>query len=88
MDIQGAESLALQRAKNLFKKSKGLKMIIEFWPFVLKKSGTDHRDFFDKLKKLGTVKLINEKNGVLINNFDLDFSGDSENKLYNLFIET
>lgn len=88
MDIQGAEVLALEGGRRLLSNNKGLKMIIEFWPFVLKRGGVDSKKFFDKLQTVGLVKLIDERDGKLIENFKLDFSGQSENKLYNLLIQT
>lgn len=44
MDIQGAEGKALQGMPLLLQKFKELKIIMEFWPTVLKKAGTEPGD--------------------------------------------
>ncbi len=86
MDIQGAEVFALEKAKETLN-HKGLKIIVEFWPFVLKREGKEPKRFFDQLSKIGKVKLIDETTGQLYSDYRLDFSGDIEKNLYNLFIE-
>lgn len=54
MDIQGSEILALQGAKETLKlNKKWVKILAEFWPFGLKKSGTEPAAFFEILENYG-----------------------------------
>jgi len=49
MDIEGAEALALAGMDNILKKSKKIKMFIEFFPLLIKEMGSSPEEFIDKL---------------------------------------
>ena len=51
MDIQGAEMDALVGARNVLKKGEELKLITEFWPRGLQRSGKSAKKFLDLLQK-------------------------------------
>jgi FkbM family methyltransferase len=53
MDIQGAELLALQGGETLFKNSKKLKILLEVWPYGLKKSGASFDALVQALDRAG-----------------------------------
>ncbi len=53
MDIQGAEGGALLGMRGLLKASKNLKILSEFWPFGLKRFGTEPEEFLRQLEGLG-----------------------------------
>lgn len=86
MDIQGAEALAFEGSKKVFSKNKKLEMIIEFWPYVLSQLGKKPNDFLNDIKKLGSVKLIDIKSGVLKSVSNMDINSKSPQVFYNLFI--
>ncbi|OGQ23332.1 MAG: hypothetical protein A3I05_05185 [Deltaproteobacteria bacterium RIFCSPLOWO2_02_FULL_44_10] len=52
MNIQGAEGLVIDGAKQLLR-SKGPTIFMEFWPFGLKKMGSDPEQLFDTLTGYG-----------------------------------
>jgi FkbM family methyltransferase len=62
MDIQGAEGLATQGGFNLLNKNKTVKIVTEFWPIGLKRSGVEPMEYLKALSEHG-FKLyhINEK---------------------------
>lgn len=49
MDIEGSEPLAFSGMDNLIKESKNLKIIMEFYPLVIKEMGFSPEDFVRKL---------------------------------------
>ena len=53
MDIQGAEGKAINGMKNLLKKNNKIKLITEFWPYGLIRSGTNPDQFLRELSNLG-----------------------------------
>jgi FkbM family methyltransferase len=63
MDIQGAEGKAFRGMRKLIKKNRKVKLISEFWPIGLKRSGIEAREYLQTLKAHG-FKLfdIDEKN--------------------------
>ncbi|MBD3264114.1 MAG: FkbM family methyltransferase [Candidatus Omnitrophica bacterium] len=62
IDAEGAEYDVLRGAENLLNVNPYIKMVVEYSPFMLKKAGTDHRDFLKFLKSLGfRLYDINEK---------------------------
>lgn len=53
MDIQGAEGWAIQGMLNLLKKNKTVKIVSEFWPIGLKRSGIEPDEYLKLLIELG-----------------------------------
>ena len=51
MDIEGSEAIATRGMIALFQKNQPMKMIIEFYPNLIKKSGEDPLEFLKLLKK-------------------------------------
>lgn len=64
MDIQGAEPMALLGMKKTAENSKDMKMITEFWPYGLQKSGSSAKECWDLLLRLGFkfIYRINDRN--------------------------
>ena len=62
MDIEGAEGMALEGMKNMLENNPNLKMVIEYQPEMLKKAGTDPKEFLETLKAFGfkSVKVDNK----------------------------
>ncbi len=52
MDIQGFEMQAVQGMKETFKNNPQLKIVSEFWPYGLRKSGSSAIDYFKFLNEL------------------------------------
>ena len=62
MDIQGHEGKFFAGAKTFFAEHKGLPVVMEFWPYGLKRSGMDRDSFCNTVKSIfTTVYLLNEK---------------------------
>ena len=62
IDIQGAEGLALQGMGELLKKNKSIRIISEFWPIGLKRSGIRPKEYLNSLIKNGfKLYRINEE---------------------------
>ena len=53
MDIEGSENNALDGMTNTIHDNERLVMITEFWPLGLKNSGTEPREFLEKLYSFG-----------------------------------
>jgi len=53
MDIQGAEGWAIQGMLNLLKENKTVKIVMEFWPIGLKRSGINPNEHLKSLVNLG-----------------------------------
>jgi FkbM family methyltransferase len=53
MDIQGAEGWALEGMHGLLGRNKNVKILTEFWPFGLEKSGFGAKKYIDQLVKYG-----------------------------------
>ena len=53
MDIEGAELMALQGGEALLKNSKKLKILLEVWPYGLKKSGVSFDALIQVLERAG-----------------------------------
>ncbi|MBP7809025.1 MAG: FkbM family methyltransferase [Bacteroidia bacterium] len=61
MDIQGFEMEAMKGMKETLKNNPKVKMISEFWPYGLRKSGSSLRDYFVLLKELNfNVEILKE----------------------------
>lgn len=75
IDVQGYEYNILQGAKRTIDLSSNLKMIMEFWPYGLKKAGTVPRKLLDLISSLG---LVVEREEILSTySLDEDSSGAS-----------
>lgn len=62
MDIEGSEYGAAQGMSGLLKKSENVKIISEFWPFGLQRSGVEPVEYLNVLLKYGfTLYELNEK---------------------------
>lgn len=67
MDIQGSEAAALTGMKKLLQLNSKIKLVSEFWPGGLKRSGIDPRVYADQLIGLGfQIQEINERDGKLL----------------------
>ncbi|HWD23850.1 MAG TPA: FkbM family methyltransferase [Acidimicrobiales bacterium] len=53
MDIQGAEGRAVRGMRRMLERHRDVKIITEFWPAGLKRSGIDARDYLADLDQLG-----------------------------------
>jgi FkbM family methyltransferase len=63
IDIQGFEYNAVKGMMQLLRKNKQIKILSEFWPYGLKKSGSSAVHYFELLSNLGfTVFLLENKN--------------------------
>ncbi len=62
MDIEGAEPLALKGMEKIIGQSKNLKMLIEFYPKILKIGGTEPQDFLEQLTGYGFKLYVLNKN--------------------------
>jgi len=60
MDIQGAEGFALQGMQKFLQRNKGVKILTEFWPIGLKRSGVKPKQYLKSLLVRG-FKLYNVK---------------------------
>jgi FkbM family methyltransferase len=52
IDIQGAEGYAIEGMKNVIKSNKGIRIICEFWPMGIERSGYGVNKFFDLIDEL------------------------------------
>jgi len=88
MDIQGAEILALKGMKNIIERSDSLKMILEFWPFALEKSGYKPQEFIQIIRDFGFRMFVLENDDKKPINVDFDLIHNYEPKDYvNLICE-
>ncbi|MBA7660315.1 hypothetical protein ES703_68317 [subsurface metagenome] len=55
IDIEGAEIDAVEGMNKVIKKNKDLEMLVEFWPFAIKRAGRSPDEFFAKLLSHGFV---------------------------------
>jgi len=62
MDIEGSEVFALKGMKSILDKNKQLKLMTEFYPILIRKSGSDPMDFLNLLKEHGfSINKINSE---------------------------
>jgi FkbM family methyltransferase len=50
LDIQGYELHALQGAKRIVNENRGIKLLLEFWPYGLKQAGANWRELIEMLE--------------------------------------
>ncbi len=60
IDIQGFEPFAVKGMINTVTKNSKIKMITEFWPYGLKRSGSSALDYFSLLKSMGFIIYLME----------------------------
>ena len=83
MDIQGAEMLAIEGMDKILDNNSKMTILLEFWPYGIKKSGFEPKNLFDKLEEKGfKVFLIDEELIPVSSNFDL-FTNYSKTKFVN-----
>ena len=58
IDAEGAEALILKGMKKTIKKNKGLKLFIEFFPFLIKRMGNSPQQFIKDLSKDFAIAII------------------------------
>jgi len=77
MDIQGFEFSALQGMKETIAYNPEIKIVMELWPYGLKKAGTDYHLFIDFLEGLGlNIKKMHQGK-------EVDFDKNEVNPLLN-----
>ncbi len=66
MDIEGAEGNAIQGMSSLLQKNRNLKIVMEFWPLGIKRSGIEPKDHIDLMKQAGfTLYHVNEEENIV-----------------------
>ena len=65
IDIQGYEMQAMLGAKFQLEKNRGIKILSEFWPYGLKKSGSSVLEYFDFLIQLEFQVFLLDKSQLL-----------------------
>ncbi len=88
IDIQGFEMQALKGMINTLHLNKNIKMISEFWPYGLRKSGSSLSEYFMYLKDLGfDVQLLKENSLQNITIEDVkNLEPLSEEHYFNIFV--
>jgi FkbM family methyltransferase len=67
MDIQGAEPAALHGMLGLLKKHRGVKLVVEFWPYGLRLAGANAGAFLQTLSREGfDLWNLDERRGALL----------------------
>jgi len=61
MDIQGSEMLALEGMKETVNRCTKLKILTEFWPYGIEKSGYEAKEFIEMIIQLGFKIFVFEK---------------------------
>ncbi len=86
MDIQGYEHEALKGMKKTFEKNPSLKIISEFWPYGLRKSGSSALQYFDQLTELGfkCALIENQITKQLLRSTVEKLNNEPEEKYYNI----
>jgi FkbM family methyltransferase len=91
MDIQGAEGLALAGMKEVLARSPKVKIVCEFWPWGLRRAGTDPAAFLQSLREMSfALSIIDERRGQLFRFDDASLLAglaEQEDRFTNLFCE-
>lgn len=67
MDIQGAEPAALRGMLGLLEKHRGVKLVVEFWPYGLRLAGANAGEFLQTLCRAGfDLWNLDERRGALL----------------------
>ena len=66
MDIEGAEESGIRGMKRILNENQGVKFIVECWPAILRKVGTDPIQLFQSLEQTGFVfSFIDDATGAI-----------------------
>jgi FkbM family methyltransferase len=65
IDVQGAEEMVLHGMEQMLRRNRGIKLLIEFWPFGLRKAGTDPAKMLEYIASLGFRMFSPRKGGRL-----------------------
>lgn len=81
IDIQGYDYFAIKGTKEIIRRSNGLMIIGELWPYGLCKAGVSHTEYISMLKDLGFVLQLLDHESINLDykvndkNFYIDFYG-------------
>lgn len=65
MDVQGAEMSALRGAARVISENRNMKLVLEYWPYGLKRAGAQPEQFLELLSDMGfEYRLIDSSAGV------------------------
>jgi FkbM family methyltransferase len=66
IDVEGSEPLVIRGMRQLLRNNAGLRIVMEFAPVHLERSGTNPSDFLSELESLGlTIRVIDDATGAL-----------------------
>jgi FkbM family methyltransferase len=66
LDIEGAEPTALGGMRELIRRNQDIRLVVEYIPYILKRTGTDHRGFLDTLRALQfRIWMVTDKDGLV-----------------------
>lgn len=82
MDIQGAELSALKGAERILRENSDIKILLEYWPYGLKRAGHEPTELLSLLAGHGF-----QITPIGISRAKMDNIGDSESSYCNLFAE-
>ena len=69
IDVQGYEFQVLKGARRIIEENQELVIILEFWPYGLRKAGTDPKDLLKLIEYFGfTFRLINRMASSMLDN--------------------
>lgn len=67
MDIEGAEGAGVRGMERILQENKKIQLLIECWPSMLKKAGTDAMELFGSIEKKGFVlSVIDDATGKIV----------------------
>jgi len=67
IDVEGAELMVLEGMKHFGQKSDGIKLVIEYCPFLIKAAGAQPLDLLQKIISMGfQIRFVDEKNGGML----------------------
>ncbi|KXW55840.1 FkbM family methyltransferase [Ferrovum sp. PN-J185] len=86
IDVQGFEWSVFQGAKRILTENKNIKILMEYWPWGLKKASSDHLSLIEFIESLGFNIFKISKKGIEKFNIDIDLDVENENDYINLII--
>ncbi len=90
IDVQGAEGLVFKGMTETIAKSPKLKIFMEFWPYALRRCGTNPQDLLDTLLVWGfSFQLIDQDGGRLrrLDSFAELLASEAEETSFDLYLE-